>query len=112
MLKDIYRPQGTHKVFLKRLREGMRNNDAGLRWNQLDVVSTIADFFAAPQGSKVTERDSRREANESPLTATRGLEQAALIESSPGSGKTRIMGYLAKKAAGLNGQIVYKPQQG
>lgn len=89
-------------AFIKRLRNGLAI-DESLRWNQRDVINTTIDFLNAHNSQTVTEHDSKNGDEAKPITIKKGAANAALIESSPGSGKTRMMGFIAKQAAHLNG---------
>ncbi len=88
--------------FLNRIRQALIA-DKDLRWNQRDVVNTIVDYIAAHSNKDVTEQDSNPDHDFPPITIKKPAHYAAMIESSPGSGKTRIMGFIAKHAAHLNG---------
>ncbi len=90
-------------AFITRLKKASRaaSADDSLRWNQLDVANTAVKFLEAKEGASF---DSfGRDVPENELQTKKGKTNAAMIESSPGSGKTRIMGVLAKVAANLNG---------
>ncbi len=90
-------------AFVTRLKKASRaaSADESLRWNQVDVANTVAKFLGAKEGASF---DSfGKDIPEDELQTKKGKTNAAMIESSPGSGKTRIMGTLAKVAANLNG---------
>lgn len=93
------------QLFLDRLKAGniAAREDESLRWNQSDITESLAKFLEAPEGTPFSQfGDDVPEKERSRQTVR---QKAAMIESSPGTGKTRVMGYLAKKAADLDNPL-------
>src|SRR5271166_1813641 len=92
-------PDARKNIFIANLKKVRQKaeQDNTLRWNQIDVIDHAIGFLNAKEGAplnrlgnEVPEREKAKRKSDADI---------ALIESSPGSGKTRIMGVIAKTAA-------------